>query len=96
MNEIFSIIQTLGITGIVVSGFVWLIKKISEQMLSRDLEKFKSDLEMDAFQFKTRFEKLHAERAEVIKNLYQKIIDAEQNLNSLIHPFQPAGQPSQY
>lgn len=72
-----------------------MAKKIGEQLLSRDIEKFKSDLEKESFRFRTKFEKLHGDRAEVIKNLYTKIVDTEENLSSLMSPFQPAGTDPQ-
>lgn len=88
------ILNNLISTGAITLAIIFVGRKLIEQIFSRDLEKFKSDLEKDAFRFRTRFEKLHAERAETIKNLYQKIIIAERNLADLIHPFQP-GESSQ-
>ena len=68
--------ETLGIAPIVLAAFVYLIK-----------EKFKSDLEKEVIRFKIKYEKLHIERAEVIKNLYQKIYKTEHAFKSSMGRF---------
>ncbi len=83
--------KILGIAGL----FVWFLREFSKQLLAKDLEEFKYSLERSSTEFRIKFEKLHAERAEVIKNLYQKIIDKEDSFRSLINPIQLSGEPSQ-
>lgn len=92
MDNIFSLLQSLGIAGLIVGGAVWLIKRISEQLLFRDLEKFKADLERESFKFRTRFERLHGERAEVIKDIYKKLVKAQRSMHLLVQPFELTGE----
>jgi len=89
------LLEKLGIVSIVSVAFVYLIKKIAEQFFARDLEKFKSDLEKEAIQFKIRYEKLHSERAEVIKEVYKKIVRTNRSFHSLMNPMQWAGEPTE-
>lgn len=57
-----------------VSGFfVWFLREYSRQLLSKDLEKFKAELQKESIKFKIRYEKLHSERAEIIKEVYKNI-----------------------
>lgn len=69
----------------------WLIKAIFKQYFSKDLEKFKASLEKEAFSYRVRYEKMHAERAEVIKNLYKKIVRTHRAFHSFMNIFQQAG-----
>ncbi len=55
-------------------------------MFAKDLEKFKSDLQIEAFKSNYTFEKLHAERAEVIKKLYVLMIETYRKLGRIMIP----------
>ncbi len=72
-----------------------VVKSLIENAMSKDVEKFKitiskelelyrSALEKDNF----RFSKLHEKRAEVIIELYGKLVDFESALNTWICPLQ--------
>jgi len=78
--------QNLGITGIIVCGVVWLVKKLSEQLLKRDLEKFKAELQKENKRFEIQFSKLQYERATVIKEIYKKIDGVCRVFNELTSP----------
>ncbi len=74
------------------SGFItWLLKQILRQSFVKDLERFKSDLSKEAIKFRIRYEKLHSERAEVIKEVYKKISRTYRAFRSYISPFQFSG-----
>jgi hypothetical protein len=77
-------------SGVLLAAFCWLAREIIKQLLSRDIEKFKANLQMEsqreiahlksslelvAFEHQTRFSVLHEKRAEIIANLYGKIVD---------------------
>jgi len=88
MNEIIkNLLYFLISSGLIV----WLIKAIFSQYFSKDLEKFKSNLEKEAFSYRVRYEKMHAERAEVIKELYKKISKTHRSFSSFMAIFQKAG-----
>jgi len=88
------ILQNLGIFAILVSGLAWLARSLTKQVLDRDLERFKADLEKDAVSYKIRYERLHTEKFEVIKEVYNRIVKFDESLRSLIHPFQWSGEPT--
>ena len=69
----------------------WLARSFGTQLLSKDLEKFKTslstasteaserlkhDLQIVAHEHQVRFSKLHERRAEVITNLYALLVEA--------------------
>jgi len=76
--------KTLGVAGF----FVWFLREYSKQLLTKDLEKFKSELQRETLQFKIRYEKLHTERAEVIKEIYKKISKTHKAFNFCMGPLQ--------
>lgn len=102
-------LTTLGISSILIAGLVYLGKRISEHLFSRDLEKFKAELQMHnnveierlrsdlrvaAFSKEVRLLKLHEKRAEVIAELYSKLSDTHRVLLSLVNPVQFSGEAS--
>ena len=89
------ILQNLGIFGLIVAGMAWLFRELFKQVLSRDLEKFKADLEKQAIEFRIRYERLHGERVEVIKEVYKKIARTYKSFHSLMNLLQLVGEPSQ-
>jgi len=87
-NEVF---KELGVVAIVVAGVVWLAKNIFKQIMSKELESFKSNLEKESVQFKIRYEKIQGERLLVIKEFYYKLVEMEVEIHSLVSLFQPVG-----
>jgi len=88
-QEIFT---TVGSTAVIVSAFTFLTKSVINHLLTRDVEKFKARLQADAgieieklknslqmvaVEHQVRFSKLHEKRAEVIADLYTRLVDAE-------------------
>lgn len=80
-----------------ILGFV--AKSIFEHLLSKDidkfktglqathdreLEKFRADLRLAAFEHETRFAKLHEERAKVIADLYKLLVQAQFGFEELL------------
>jgi len=89
------LIQNLGMFSIAAGLIVWLIKQLFRQYFVKDIEKFKSDLSKEAIQFRIRYEKLHSERAEVIKEVYKRISRTYRAFKSYMCPLQLAGEPSE-
>jgi hypothetical protein len=87
-----SIVETLGIVGIASGLLVYLLKALSSQLLSRDLEKYKADLRQLAFEHETRFGRLHEDRARVIAELYSKLASAHASVLGVIRPLQVGGE----
>lgn len=89
----FVLFQNLGIFSIASGLIVWLIRQFFRQSFVKDLEKFKADLSKEAIQFHIRYEKLHSERAEVVKEVYKKISRTYRAFHSYMCPLQLAGEP---
>lgn len=96
------IIKTIGTNAVFLAILGFVARSIFNQLLSRDVEKFKielqstndkelarlrSELERTTFEHQTRFVKLYDKRAEVIGNIYPLIIDAEARCISLAPTF---------
>ncbi|RKR08194.1 hypothetical protein C8C83_5429 [Flavobacterium sp. 90] len=59
--------------------------------LDKNLESHKSLLSQASQENQIRFSKLHSDRAEIVKNLYSKLVTMEKSMNSFMAPFQAAG-----
>jgi hypothetical protein len=69
------------ITSAVFTGILAFAgQKIIERWLSRNLEQFKTELQLSLFRHQTRFATLHDKRAEVIAELYLRLARAERSL----------------
>lgn len=83
------ILRTLGGMAILVAALAWLAKKLLTALLSKDLERFKSELQyssqINLESFKASLQReaqrqavehaaLHAKRAELIAELYSRIV----------------------
>ena len=94
-------VTTLTATGFASAAFVFLAKIFSKHLLSMDLERFKAelkatnekelerlraDLRITAFQQETTFAKLHGKRAEVIAELYARLVAAHGAMQVMLYP----------
>jgi hypothetical protein len=92
------ILKTLGGMAILVAAMAWLAKALLTALLSKDLERFKSDLQVSSQKnieaFKTslqleaqrhavEFAALHAKRAELVAELYSRIVQLYAGILSL-------------
>lgn len=99
-------VTTLTATGFASAAFVFLAKILSKHLLSMDLERFKADLKANnekelerlradlriaAFQQETTFARLHEKRAEVIAELYSKLVAVHGSMSNLLNPLELDG-----
>ena len=91
--DLYKVSESIGIAGMIAWPSAWLIKKIIQQSLAKDIEKFKFALYKDATEFKIKYSKLHGDRAEVIRIVYKKISRTYRSFSSYMCPFQEAGEP---
>lgn len=104
-----SILENIGITGIIVGAISYLAKSITDNLFSkkltehqtdlekqnhRYLERFKTSLQIEAKERELQFSKLHQKRAEVIENLYQLIVDASFFVKSFLSPLTLPHEPN--
>lgn len=90
--DIQRLAETLGIGAFVIAALTYLLRSIWGQMLSRDLEKFKTALRTAAFEQETRFARLHERRAEVIAELYKRLVWAHSSLGEMVSILQSGGE----
>jgi len=71
----------------------YLGKKVIEAFLSGKIESYKNNLEKIAYEHSVKFQKLHSERAESIKVIYEKLTSLDETLHSTLRRFQAVGEP---
>jgi hypothetical protein len=62
--------------------------------LTKDVEAFKSTLELVSIEHQIRFSKLHDKRAQVIQDLYVKLVRLDTAMHSVLKMFQTEGEPN--
>ena len=86
------LLSNLGIFGIIVGGLVAIIsflsKAIAKTLLDKDLEEFKADLQKTAFEHRTKYAKLHDDRAIIIKELYSKLENMTISCQNVMSPLE--------
>lgn len=60
--------------------------------LDKEMEVFKGSLSKQSFEHQTRYQQLHTDRAETIKKLFGLLYELETKMESLMRPFQAAGE----
>lgn len=80
-----------GVTAISVT-IGYLGKKVIDAFLLGRIESYKKDLERIASENSVRFQRLHSERAEIIKEVYSKLALLDDTLHSTLKPFQVVGE----
>ncbi len=105
MIDIKSLIATLTSTTVLMVILGFIAKSIIEQILSRDItsykanlymenEKFVSEIQKSAFENQYRFQKLFTTQAETIAELYEKLVQATEDAESLTSIVQFSHEPS--
>ncbi|MFQ5353733.1 MAG: hypothetical protein ACE5DR_02195, partial [Thermodesulfobacteriota bacterium] len=69
-----ALLKFLSGAGIVSAALAYIAKRIIDTFLASRIENYKSNLEKIAIEHEIRFQQLHTERAQVIKELYEKIV----------------------
>lgn len=83
LNNLFAY---LGSAAILTAGIAWVMRKLIDHFFDKKAEELKCALEKETLAFHIRYEKLHTERAEVIKNLYGQIADLRNNFYEFTNP----------
>ena len=82
------ILQFFGSVAAVSGLFAYLGKKSIESYLAGKLESHKKNLERIATEHSIRFQNLHSERANTIKDFYTKLVTLDESLISTLGRFQ--------
>ncbi|MFH1973866.1 MAG: hypothetical protein ABIK13_04675 [Patescibacteria group bacterium] len=93
--EVFTnLVAYLGSAAVLTAGLAWVIGKLLGHYFDGRVERFKSALEQETLAFRIRYEKLHLDRAEVIKNLYIGLVDLDDATRDFIKPLRTYDEPS--
>ena len=84
------IIKILGGATILVAAVSWLFRSLTTHLLSKDIEIFRQQL----IENQKRFGTLHEKRANIIEDLYSKLIDFLGAAESFSHIAEWKGEPS--
>ncbi|WP_296935295.1 hypothetical protein [uncultured Marinobacter sp.] len=87
------VINFLGGATAISLTVAFLGKKAIEAFLQGRIESYKKNLERIASENSIRFQRLHSERAEIIKDFYEKLAVLDDTLYSTLRPFQAVGEP---
>ncbi len=78
----------------------WLGKVWASRILQKDKRKYRAELEVvknelgrASQEYLIKFSSLQAERAQIIRDLYKKLMTAQRQMHSVLKPFQQAGEP---
>jgi hypothetical protein len=88
-QQIIALILT---PALVVGALAWLLRKFFELGLQRDLERYKSELQRQNYEYQIKYSISHQKRAEVIASLYGRLVRAKNHLADLVSPLQHGGQ----
>jgi len=67
---------------------------LSKLYLDAQMERQRARLQAEAFERETRFAKLHEKRAEVVAEVYSRLVRTHSHFKSMTSPFEFAGGPS--
>ena len=76
MEFLQNIIIKIGGFGVIIAGVAWVLRCVVDSFFNSKIEEFKHNLEKENIKFRITYEKLHTERAEVIKETYKKMVSA--------------------
>ena len=95
MEEFFkNFLVYISSTAVIVAGASWILRKLIDNFFSHKLEQFKAQLEKEHTRYQITYDKLHTERAVVIKETYQKLVDVYKAFHSYMNPMQWGGEPT--
>jgi hypothetical protein len=73
------ILSWLAVSSTLFGALAWFTRSVIGHLLSRDLERFKANLEYAALEHQIQFSHLHEKRAAVVAELYEKLLPAKQS-----------------
>lgn len=99
--DLATILLALITNAVLLAVLGFIARSIISQALSRDIERYKTrlqathdvelerlrnDLRLKEIEYETKFSKLHEKRANVISELYKKLVEAERSLSTYAWP----------
>ncbi len=81
-----NIIKFIGSSAVLLGFIAWLIRKLTEQILSRDIENYKNNLKILAIEHQITYKSLHERRAIVISEIYSLMVCAIHAVEKFVSP----------
>ncbi len=81
-------ISNTAIIGLLIAAGTFVLKGFVNNLFSHEIERYKTELLKDQDKYRITYEKLHLERAEVISEIYRKIVLVERNFEIMMSPLQ--------
>jgi hypothetical protein len=95
MIDISTFILSLVSTGLATPVIAWgLLNRLIDNRLSRQLERYKAELQLHAVEHDVRFRELHARRAEALVELHEKLQDLSFALESYTAELEYSTEPN--
>jgi len=103
METLFKIFEIVFAPTAIVAGIVYLLRKYLDTHFTKELEKFKSNLQSESerskiefqtsleaklFEFQTKFSVFHAKQAEIVAEFYKQFADVYSEISRLTAPLQ--------
>lgn len=77
------VVSALAVSPALFGALAWLTRSLITHFLSRDVERFKSQLQLSTLERQIRFSQLHEKQATVVAQLYQKLLHAKFGFQTL-------------
>jgi hypothetical protein len=87
------IVEFLGGATVLGAVIAYLGKTAIDAYVAGRVDSYKSELQRITAEHSVRFQRLHDERAEAIKDFYAKFVRLDETLHSTLRPFQQVGEP---
>lgn len=84
IDQWINLIRDLGVLSVGAALLYFIAKSAITQYFDRQLQQYQTELEKE----KIRFSDLHTKRGEVVGELYTRMVDFEEDMRSLVKPFQ--------
>src|SRR5437899_847534 len=88
------IIKTLGGAAIMVSAVAWLARSIVTQVLNKDIEKFKAQLQKEAFEHQVRYRRLDEKVADALAGVHGRLHRFIRAVKSYVSEIESSEEPS--
>ncbi|WP_276258135.1 hypothetical protein [Haloglomus litoreum] len=92
IGEWINLIRDLGFLSVGAGLLYFIAKSAITQYFDKQLQQYQTELEKE----KIRFSDLHTKRGEVVGELFTKMVDFEEDMRSLVKPFQGTGEIPQH
>ena len=87
-----TVLTAVGGSAVLIGAVAWLVRSLMLHLLSKDLETFKGQLQLAAFEHQVRFTQLHERRASILAELYSKIVQLHQVATSFVRRYPSASE----